>query len=183
MIYIVSGGRRSGTTMMMSALISGGIEGCYSSTNDHNRDLGLKKVHGDSYNPGSFFEGGARLWDGEYEENKVTKVFTDSLVTIGKLHKTKKFKCIVMIREPKECVKSYHRIFNMDINISSYIHEINVVIPSLNRFDNMDIIPLDYHITANNPESSADILIENNIPINKNKFVDDIKSRSTIRLK
>ena len=101
--YLVSGNPRSGTSMMMHALITGGLEGAYS-----------KKVGpGDGVyhpNPNGFFE----LVDGEQRhpthpwkyEGKVVKAIYTMLPQVAPGN----YKVIYMLRNPEEIRKSLARI-------------------------------------------------------------------------
>jgi len=96
-IHIVSGTERTGTSMMMYALIKGGMEGIYYPPNSRKH----------KFNPNGLYEfTGNTLKNMLRAEGKVIKVFGKILIDIDYCFETK-LKIVYMVRNPAEIFISH----------------------------------------------------------------------------
>ena len=113
MIYVVSGPRRSGTSMMMRALYEGGIPAIYQP------DLEELNPRGDyTANPGGLYEVGQGYYLNakflrEIPDDSVIKIMFDGLASLP----FRDYKIIFMERDPEEIQASLER---MDSHLSQH---------------------------------------------------------------
>jgi hypothetical protein len=151
--YVVSGTERTGTSMMMHAMIKGGMKGRYHSGS-------MKKY---DFNPNGLYEfAGKPLKNMELSEGKLIKVFGKKLVAV-KHHFECGLKIVYMTRDPEESFIS-HRIIeglnksqinkmirNNDV-LSKYANEQQEIIKILSeRNDTLSLNVFDFNCVIKNP--------------------------------
>jgi hypothetical protein len=159
MIYIVSGYMRSGTSMMMEALIKGGMKAEF----DKSRDEHVAKFEDDKYkaNPHGLFE----IEFNEYKnpdfakkyEGKLVKVFSWALEGLPKAS----YKIVFMERDLEEVRQSYEAMLSsrsksrppMDGRVNPPVRE------------DMEITTLQYTDVINNPFKIFSELQKQDFPI------------------
>jgi hypothetical protein len=110
MIYVVSGFMRSGTSMMMNALINGGLEAAFAPERNE-----MNNQYGDEWyqpNSGGFFE----LTREEYKHEDFPLMYDGKLIKclMGGLSRfpVHEYKVIFMKRDPEEIRQSIDAFFN-----------------------------------------------------------------------
>jgi len=184
MIYIVSGTYRSGTTLMMSALIAGGIEGRYK--DKPAVESRLMAQHGANYNPGPYYEHGFSEWDENHPEGTVTKIFHNNVgdvVERSKVWNQFEYTIIFMVRDPHESAKSFMRFVGKDKDYTGRFNRAyERTLPRLSGYDNVTLIPIDFNEAINNPQGAAETL-RDKFEFDVDKFVTNINSGTSIRVK
>lgn len=113
-IHVVSGTERTGTSMMMYALIEGRMSGVYCKSN-------IKQY---SFNPNGLYETtGSILPNMLKADGKVIKVFGRELINVDYYFETG-LKIVYMIRNPEEIYIS-HKIMDKSYTISKIKNEIS----------------------------------------------------------
>lgn len=114
-IYIVAGSQRTGTSMMMRALMAGGLEADY----DPSRDA-MNDRHGDDHyrpNDGGFYE----LRRDQYQasgfprahEGKLIKVLNEGVLKIAPRSQADRYKIVFMRRDFEEMRQSWVAFFGV----------------------------------------------------------------------
>ena len=160
--YIVSGYMRTGTSMMMKALIAGGIDAKY----DNKREVMRKKHADDFYDPnyGGLYE----LDRSDYQDSNFPDAYKGKLIKclgpgIAKMKPSEDIKMIFMRRDGEEIRQSYEAFFNakhllakdLDIKIERFIAE------AQNRKDISNLQIFWYRDVVENPRKYFEILKEN----------------------
>lgn len=175
MIYIVSGYTRSGTSMMMQALIEGGLNGAY--------DIGREKMNenfGDEYykpNVYGFFE----LYIHRYQKlnfpldykGKLIKIINTGLRNLS-VHE---YKIVYMLRNPEEIRQSYEAFFsrNLTMKLEEYEPWMNKhILMMKNRRDVKSIDVFQYREVLKDPLKYFSILREHGWPIDVYKSITTI---------
>lgn len=173
--YIVSGHPRSGTSMMMHALITGGITGAYSSP------IVQKANAAYSPNPNGFFE----LVEGEQQDpwhpwrhqGKVFKCIYGMLPQIAPGN----YKVVYMLRDPAEIRKSMFRMKSRTQNIAlsdeDYFAKMSryISIGSVRR--DMEILPVWYSDVLSNPQEQFARIKDFGVPIAPEKAASIVNTK------
>jgi hypothetical protein len=175
-IYVVSGTERTGTSMMMYALIKGGIEGSYYFPN--------ARPH--KFNPNGLYEfTGYTLPNMLKSENKVIKVFGKKLIKVNHYFETK-LKIVYMVRNPEESFISHklmdphytHKRIKQEINknlLARREKEENEIIEKLKkRKDILTFNVFDYNEVVKDPVTTFTQLKECGWNINIDECVKTI---------
>ena len=151
MIYIVSGFMRSGTSMMMKALMAGGLEGYY----DSSRNV-MNEQYGDQHyrpNEGGFFEPSKS----DFNDPNFPKMHDWKLIKVlhGGIPKLPVFnyKVVVMRRHPEEIKQSYEGFFNdrPPKILDRYDEVIEMLIQHIENRKDMTGVVLNYRDVIENP--------------------------------
>lgn len=118
-IYIVSGFPRSGTSMMMRALLAGGLPCVYSTKGDEDRNCNARKT-GYTPNPHGFFEN-ADLSPSAWPNyaGKAVKVIRDNLYLLPTLP----MQVVYMRRDPVE-IKASHDATESGCRLGDYFAKV-----------------------------------------------------------
>lgn len=138
--YIVSGWQRSGTSMIMRALIMGGLEGAY----DPKLDKSLSRWGSPGYNvnPYGFFEleyteRSVSDFPAKYE-GKVVKLLIAGLkrIILGN------YKIVFMMRDPREIEKSLSLLFTKTVHLpaENYYKECKDVLAFMYNRKDVDMV-------------------------------------------
>lgn len=173
MIYIVSGHPRTGTSMMMEALIKGGLTAAYS----QERNNQAAKWGDDYYKPNP-----NGLYEIDFDEycqpdfplkyqDKLIKVFFQGLSNLA----PSAYKIIFMLRDIKEIAQSYEAMFSTvsagrarlrpDV-ISGYREVMEQSIQSLEKRPDVSLTILDFSEVVSNPIENFKLLALLGWPIN-----------------
>ena len=111
--YIVGGSQRTGTSMMMQALMAGGLEADY----DPNRDR-MNDQHGDEHykpNAGGFYELRREKYQAigfpRAHEGKLIKVLNEGILKIAPRDPADPYRIVFMRRDPEEMRQSWQAFF------------------------------------------------------------------------
>lgn len=183
-VYIVSGYMRSGTSMMMKCLHSGGMPVIYNKKKDQ---ILNKKYDREGYqpNPEGFFE----LGRSEFESSDFPRIYTDKLIKV--LHwrlaglPEYKYKIVFMTRDPKEIEVSYLKMFQRrpPFVLHKYDELINDIFSELNKRGDIDVLKVSHRDVIKTPETVFTLLKENNWPITNIKKAANAVNASLYRSK
>ena len=170
--YIVSGFMRSGTSMMMRALIAGGLTPAY----DKGIDIELNETEA---NPNGFYE----LSMEEYLDPTFPKAYEGKVIKClwkGALELIEgNYKMIFMVRDPEEIRKSFERCFEGDppLYLDKYREKMGEAIEALNYNSDIDLVVFNYWRVIEDPLSAFNLLKARGWPIDINKCVSIIEPR------
>jgi hypothetical protein len=167
MIYIVSGFMRSGTSMMMAALMKGGMDAAYAKE----RDSLANSKSDEFYHPNK--SGLYELHLEEYMQENFPLNYTNKLIKVliwGLPRLTKhEYKIIIMLRNKEEIRQSYEAFFgrpikhafypNFDKNMTNIINYIK------DREDVKSVDLIQYRDIVNEPLTHFNLLKNNGWPI------------------
>jgi hypothetical protein len=169
--YIVSGHPRSGTSMMMHALISGGLKGAYSSEKVPRSNSNAVYAP----NPNGFFE----LVNNEQQEPWHPKRFAGKVLKsiYGMLPQLSpgNYKVVYMLRNPEEIrasnAKMDRRARALDRALSDddYFSKMSHYISIAEKRPDMDILQVWYHDVLANPVEQFERIRDFGIPIDPDK--------------
>lgn len=151
-IYVVSGYMRTGTSMMMSALETGGYKALKSKVRDK-----LNKHAGDEYyqpNPNGFYEDLDEWRKPDFpsgHEGELVKIMSQRIGRIPVL----KYKVVFMLRDKEEIRQSYEAAFNRPApNISNYDELMQRVVKWIKNRRDMQVVTLNYRDVIEKPRES-----------------------------
>jgi len=147
-IYLVCGFPRSGTSMMMRALDTGGIPAVFDGTEDQRRNAQCP-VHGYVPNPHGFYEcyGLHNLWWSQLR-GEVVKVVHGNLHA---LPPEERYAAVYMRRDPEEIKWSYPTVGGSPIELDHYRRNVSEDLCHLNLTLHADLVILDYAAVVANP--------------------------------
>lgn len=171
MLYVVSGFMRTGTSMMMKALESGGLEACYNNSRDEYR----KRFADEFYDPN---EGGLYELDrSEYRklnfpedyEGKLIKGLKNCIPLMNPMPNG--IRAVFMLRDKEEIRQSYNAFFNDELrNIENHEESMQRIINRIkNRKDIRSLNVFNYRDVVNNPIKYFTILKNNGWTIDVEK--------------
>lgn len=171
MITVISGYRRSGTSMMVKALHEGGLGALYAPAMEEANPT----CNGYTPNPGGLWEVGAVAYlDAKFlrmiPDGALIKILFDGLPNLPKGN----WKVIFMYRDPSEITESYRRVDEHIVSTgkeSAFNHEITRILPfcAYRTYDqeaidhvlgicearkDIEVINVNYLDVVQNPESS-----------------------------
>ncbi len=165
-VYIVSGYMRSGTSMMMKALIQGGMPARYSREKDRILDQRYKEK---DYHPNP--EGFYELGPGDFESSLFPAAYRG--VLIKALHWRLKtlppfdYKVLFMLRNPEEIKVSYLKMFchRPPFVLEKYDSFIEETLKGLEQRKDMAVTTVWHHDMLKDPGNVIDTLISKGFPI------------------
>lgn len=175
MIYIVSGFMRSGTSMMMHALIAGGMDASWSE--DRNNLVKIKSDEDYTPNKNGLYEIDLL----EYETpnfplkyvNKLIKVMVWGLPKLADYE----YKIVLMKRHPEEIRQSYEAFFNKSLSgpfIKNYEKCMYNIIAGLEARKDVALTVFDYKNVVHHPQLYFNVLRHEGWPIDVDKCIDCI---------
>ena len=171
--YIVSGFMRSGTSMMMRALIAGGLVPAY----NKNIDIELKETEA---NPNGFYE----LSMEEYLDPTFPKAYEGKVIKClwkGALELIEgNYKMVFMVRDPEEIRKSFENRFigDLPLYLDNYREKIGETIEALNASYDIDLVVFNYWRVIEDPLSAFNKLKARGWPIDVKKCISVIEPRT-----
>jgi len=154
MIYIVTGYMRSGTSMMMQALIAGGLDAAYDARREH-----MNATYGDDYyqpNTGGFYE----LSTLDYKKDNFPLDYEGKLIKClrGALWKIKphEYKIVFMLRNPEEIRQSYEAFFTNRADgfiLDQYQDRMQKSIDDMRDREDVDLTVFQYREVVEDPVS------------------------------
>ena len=177
-IYIVSGIMRSGSSMIMKALIEGGMDAAYDPNRDkaNNADTEYK---GETYvvNPGGYFEMSPELYNRdkldeliEQARGKLIKFLIPGVLEVS-VPEDVKLKIILMLRDPDEIDKSWKVSFK-DISPETYGFDLRfygfTMKDAIDFFEEemgADVLAVVYNKVLKNPKKEFRIIRDEGWPI------------------
>lgn len=169
MIYIVSGWMRSGTSMMMKALMNGGLTGYY----DESRNK-MNDNYGDEHykpNEGGFFEpkkDDFADWDfPKMHDGKVIKVLHSGIPKLPPFQ----YNMVIMRRDVEEMRQSYEGFFNNKPPkvLDRYEKLMTLLVDHADNRRDMKWTMLNYRDVVENPRAAFSSLLKNGFPIDVEK--------------
>lgn len=166
-VYIVSGYMRSGTSMMMKSLESGGMEACYNRAKDKTLNDAYER---DDYapNPDGFYELGRK----EFDHPDFPNVYAGKLIKV--LHWRLKglpefnYKVIFMLRDPKEIEVSYLKMFQRrpPFVLQKYHELMEKTIEKLTARKGFHVLPVQHRDMIKSPKSTLLHIKSHGWPVN-----------------
>lgn len=171
-IQIVSGFMRSGTSMMMQCLTSGGLTPAYSDQREEMQSFG------DEYykpNKGGFFE----VSLSEYREIGFPLNYQGKLIKImswgldGMTVNPDGYRIVFMLRDPEEIRQSHEAAFNESAHVPKDYRErmASIIERMRNRKDVLSITPLEYREVIDNPQAAFEKLTNDGWRIDVNSAI------------
>ena len=165
-VYIVSGYMRSGTSMMMKALIQGGIPGRYSTEKD--RILDQRYKEGDYHpNPEGFYELGPRDFESSLFPSDYRGFLIKALHWRLKILSPFDYKVVFMLRNPEEIKVSYLKMFRHrpPFVLEKYHSFIEETLAALEQRKDMAVTTVWHHDMLNDPGQVIDTLTAAGFPV------------------
>lgn len=164
--YIVSGYIRSGTSMMMKALMAGGLNGYY----NEKTEARLRRMATPEYkaNPNGFYELSGREMNADdfpkKHEGRLIKVLHNGLskLSIGK------YKIVFMLRDPAEIMQSIKKVYGKNCILDPKKYDLwmkESIAYLMNRRD-VRVTVLNYSDVVKDPLRSFQKLRKAGFPIN-----------------
>jgi len=179
MIYVVSGMARTGTSMMMHALIKGGIPAVY----EVGKDIRVKMRIQDGYdpNPDGLFEiTNEHLLERfpDAFENEVVKIHDWQWAEIGDKI-SDGLMVVYMTRKPKDVLDSLCRFTGVKIPTAKMKKRVSmqdeVADAVSHRQDAVDVVSVDYNDVLNDPLTFFGFLKDHNFPIDPDRASSVVK--------
>lgn len=175
--YIVSGIMRSGSSMMMKALVDGGMDVFYDPERDNsNSDSEYK---GETYvvNPGGFYELNPEFYEPDKLEElsnkargKLIKFLIPGLMKFP-ITDDVHLKIIVMLRNPEEIAKSWEIAFKgltpelLGFDLRFYGFMMRDAIKFFEEEMNAEVLVVSYHSVLKNPKKEFRLIRDDGWPI------------------
>ena len=165
-VYIVSGYMRSGTSMMMKALIQGGMTGRYSTEKD--RILDRRYQETDYHpNPEGFYELGPKDFESPLFPENYRGCLIKALHWRLKALPPFDYKVVFMLRNPKEIEVSYLKMFRHrpPFVLEKYEAFIEETLSRLTSRTDMTVTTVWHHDMIENPGKVMDSLAAAGFPV------------------
>jgi hypothetical protein len=169
MIYIVTGLMRSGTSMMMHALIAGGMKAAY-----ERKDT--EYLWDGDYHPNQngFFELPETAYDDKFPMQFNTKLIKVPFKVLGDLNRTKGMRIVYMTRPFEEINQSYDRYITTfephRKGVDDFVERIPYTLGRLiGRKDIVRFDVFDYHKVISRPLAHFELLKSHGWPVNPEK--------------
>jgi len=177
MLYVVSGFMRTGTSMMMKALESGGLNACYKNSRDE-----FRKKFADKYydpNNGGLYE----LERSDYRKLNFPEDYDGKLIKGLKTcvpmmnYMPNGIRVVFMLRDKEEIRQSYNAFFNDELNNMEHHDEMmrRIILKIENRKDVKSLNVFNYRNVIENPNRCFSLLKSKGWPINVDKCVKIVK--------
>jgi hypothetical protein len=165
-VYIVSGYMRSGTSMMMKALIMGGMTGKYSTEKDRilNRRFEGRDYHP---NPEGFYELGPKDFESaDFPQNCEGRLIKALHWRLGGLPPFR-YNVVFMLRNPREIEVSYLKMFGHrpPFVLQKYGEFIEKTLSKLEERKDMTVTTVWHHEMIRDPLKTMEKLIAAGFPV------------------
>lgn len=165
-VYIVSGYMRSGTSMMMKALIQGGMTARYSTEKDRILD---KRYEGSDYhpNPEGFYELGPKDFGSPLFPSDYRGFLIKALHWRLKILPPFCYNVVFMLRNPKEIEVSYLKMFRHrpPFVLEKYESFVSETLELLESRKDMTVTTVWHHDMIEQPEIVINTLIARGFPV------------------
>ena len=182
MIYIVSGLHRSGTSMMMSALVEGGIIPIYSKQREKAMRLNNTKDY--TVNPDGFYEVGQQEYMRLGFTSELPSECCVKIQALGLpiLSAAKGYKIIYMRRDPAAIKKSFIKAFSerefnkkYDDWPTHYFALLDGVKAIMQQRRDVELLELQFDDVISNPRKVFTQIAAMGVPIDINKAISIVK--------
>lgn len=165
-VYIVSGYMRSGTSMMMKALIQGGISARYSIKKD---SILNERYEGSDYhpNPEGFYELGPKDFESPLFPSDYSGFLIKALHWRLKMLPPFCYNVVFMLRNPKEIEVSYLKMFRHrpPFVLEKYDSFVAETLALLENRKDMTVTTVWHHDMIEHPEKVMTTLISRGFPV------------------